>query len=136
MHRAIALPAFVLLLVVLSPGPLAGECNSAPSDADEFITGLGPQTIDVLANAADSNQGQLLTVAVTSSTCPGSVTVDFEMIQFDPEPRIYADCRIVYSVQDDLGQSDSSRVFITMPTHIFSDGFEIGSTSNWSTASQ
>lgn len=125
--------AVAVFLVVLSVSPSLAECNISPTDGNEAVNGLGPLVVDVLANANDAD-GHLLTVAVDSTTCPGTASVEFEMIALDPEPRLVDDCLIRYTVRDELGGENASTIQITMQTAIFSDNFEDGSAAAWSSS--
>jgi Bacterial Ig domain len=118
--------------VLLVPATLDADCNTAPTAVDDTARAYDESiVVDVLANDLDSG-GQALTVAVTSETCPGPVSVAFDLVSYTPSTKLRQDCQIHYTVTDDEGLSATAKVTVSMITEIFSDGFETGDASSWS----
>ncbi len=132
-HRAgLALPLAVAI-VLLAPGGIDGACNIAPMALDDAARAYDQSIADdVLANDVDDDQA--LTVSVTSETCPGTVTVDFDLVTYTPSPALDQGCQIHYTVTDGEGLSASATVTVSMITEIFADGFESGDAMAWSAA--
>ncbi len=120
----------------LLAGPLAAQCNTAPTAVADASSTVDNQTllIDVLANDSDAD-GDRLTVLVQSWTCPGEVTVgSFGVVTY--EPASVSDllpCEIRYQAGDGTASSEAVVTVEVIPfqPEIFSDGFESGDTSAW-----
>ncbi|HEX9732373.1 MAG TPA: Ig-like domain-containing protein [Thermoanaerobaculia bacterium] len=122
----------VLAGAILAPVIADAACNTAPTAvADAARAYDQPILIDVLGNDVDS-EGQALTVAVTSESCPGQVSVDLDLVTYTPSPPLLQPCQIHYTVADDEGLSDSAAVTVSVIAEIFVDGFESGNASAWS----
>jgi hypothetical protein len=107
-------------------------CNTAPAAADDAARAYSESiVIGVLANDVDS-EGQALTVAVTSESCPGPVSVDFDLVTYTPSAPPILGCQIHYMVTDDEGLSGSAAVTVSIIAEIFVDGFESGDAAAWS----
>jgi Bacterial Ig domain len=121
-----------LAAVLLAPAAIDADCNTAPTAVDDTTRAYDQSiVIDVLANDLDAG-GQALTVAVTSETCPGPVSVDFGLVSYTPSTPLGQNCLIHYTVTDDEGLSATAKVTVSMITEIFSDGFETGDAAAWS----
>ena len=124
--------AAALAAVWSSSLPAGAQCNTAPAAVNDSTTALDqPVLIDVLANDSDP-EGQALTVVATGWTCPGTVTVDFELLTFTPSEPLRQDCEIAYAVTDEGGLGATATVAVTFPRSIFADDFESGDVSAWS----
>lgn len=117
----------------------ATPCNVPPTAAPVAVTvGVGTfQIVDVLAHTSDPD-GQALSVSLESDTCPSHVSAVVDPAQ---TVRITAlalspDCQVRFRVSDGAGGIATSHVTVSVfdPTHIFSDGFELGTTAAWSRA--
>ena len=139
MKRVLRSPIQRAALVLLGlGGVLAGAadaaCNTAPTAADDAArTYARSIAIDVLAN--DVDDGQALSVSVASETCPGTVSVDFDLVTCTPSTPLGQDCLIYSTVRDDEGLSDSALVTVSADIEIFIDDFESGDASAWSACS-
>lgn len=123
---ALALAAF------FAPVLAHAACNTAPTAADDTARAFDESiVIDVLANDVDA-EGQALAVAVTAETCPGTVSVDFDLVRYTPSSPLRQGCQIHYDVTDDEGLSSSATVAVSMITEVFEDGFESDDASAWS----
>ena len=122
------LPATLLIL----PTALPAQCNNAPiAQNDVTEASFRPILIDVLANDSDPD-GEILTASVVSDTCPGTVTVDFDLLRFDPQGSLASGCAITYEVRDERGATDRGTAQVNLlPGFIFGDSFESGSLSQW-----
>ena len=129
---ASALSALVAAAWIVSA---EAACNTAPTAVDDETSTYDQAIlIDVLANDSDPD-GQGLTVALLSESCPGSVSVDFELLTLTPSAPLSSDCTISYSVTDEGGLSATAAVQVraaSAPAEIFSDDFESGGVSAWS----
>ena len=127
---ACAVVAFVLAAVAFNA---QAACNTAPiAVADAARAYDQPILIDVLGNDVAGNGGQALTVAVTGETCPGPVSVDFDLVTYTPSPPLLQGCQIHYTVTDEAGLSGSATVTVSVIAEIFVDGFESGDAAEWS----
>lgn len=128
--RSLILIAVVIGLVCADPA--SAQCsNNAPVDGNEAIESADPSfALDLLANATDED-GDALTLAVTATTCSGTVTVSQGLVLVNRPAAFTQDCTIAYKVTDQGGLSDSSTATIRFPADIFSDGFELGNTTAW-----
>ena len=119
------------ILFLVASSPLLAECNTAPTAVPDAAQTVDESLlVDVLSNDSDP-EGQALTVSVVGTTCPGSATVDFDLVTLTPAPRLTEDCVITYRVTDEGGLFDTGTVTVALIDSIFSDDFETGDTSGW-----
>lgn len=71
-------------------------------------------------------------MVVTSETCPGPVSVAFDLVTYTPSTPLAQDCQIHYTVADDEGLSAAATVTVSVIAEIFADGFESGDATAWS----
>ena len=127
--------ALAIAAALLVPAAIDAACNTAPTAVDDTAYAYDQSiVIDVLANDVDA-EGQALGVAVTSETCPGPVSVAFDLVSYTPSTPLAQDCQIHYRVTDDEGMSATAKVTVSMITEIFTDGFETGDAAAWSACS-
>ena len=129
--------SLLLGIVLVASLPALAQCNTVPTAQPD--TGITVDNevlwIDVLGNDSDPD-GQPLSVAVTSESCLGSVSVVGEFVRLTPVPISGGDqeqCTISYEITDGEANA-SSTVAVTVNrfiVEIFSDGFESGDTSAW-----
>lgn len=118
---------------------VAAPCNTPPILSPEAVTiDVGKyRIVDVLAHASDPD-GHALTLSLAGDTCPSQVSA---LVTPAQALRISASalspsCQVTYRVADGAGGISTSHVTVSVidPHHIFSDGFELGSTAAWSQA--
>lgn len=120
----------------LAASLVAAPCNTAPTVAAQSvaITAGELAIVDVLADASDPD-GQALTLSLASDTCPPQITATVDPTQTltISAARPAPDCEIRYRVSDGAGGIVTSHVAVSVvvPSLIFSDGFELGSTAAW-----
>lgn len=127
----------ILLFCAVYAAPVVAECNSAPQTLADDVSTLDSQTafIDPLANDFDA-EGQPLSLQYLGDTCLGSVAVETDVLTYTPLIGVAETCNISYQAVDSEGASAPSTIAVTVrlfQPSIFSDGFEMGNTSNWST---
>jgi len=124
--------ALAITAALLVPAAIDADCNTAPTAVDDTARAYDESiAIDALANDLDA-EGQALALVVTSETCPGPVSVAFDLVSYTPSTQLRQDCQIHYRVTDDEGLSATAKVTVSMITEIFSDDFETGNASSWS----
>ncbi len=127
--------ALVAWLAAVAPTAYA-ECNVAPqAQTDEVsVLDLASVLIDPLANDFDPD-GQPLALQYLGDTCFGSVAVSGETLTYQPLAGVAESCSIAYRAIDSSGASASSAIAVTVSLFepvVFGDGFEGGSTAQWS----
>ena len=90
----------------------------------------GPVTVDVLANDVERD-GEALEVAMLSTTCPGVVSLDFDLMTLTITGAMPESCTIAYRITDERGSFANAVVTVSDNTEIFSDSFESGDASRW-----
>lgn len=122
-------------LALLFFAPAAGA-HQAPIATADFADNYGsPLVYNVLANDREL-EGEALTITSTSTAgCNSNITVAIDgprllVTTADFVPR---NCTIGYTIEDERGSNVSSSLTLTaVQLLIFSDGFETGNTSRWS----
>jgi hypothetical protein len=124
--------AWTLLPLAFHPSASA-QCNSPPVALDDAAVYVGGSVlvVDVLAN--DSADGEALAVSNLSTTCLGTLSEDFGLVTLTVAG-FSGDCSIGYRVTDEGGLFDTATVSVLDGTGIFTDSFESGDTSRWSTS--
>ncbi len=135
--RPCLLVGLCAILAWLLAGPLAAQCNTAPTAVNDASSTVDNQTllIDVLANDSDPDGDRLAVVVVEIEGCPGQVTAgDFGLVTYEPasvpDP---VTCEIHYQADDGTASSEAVVTVEVIPfqPEIFADGFESGDTSAW-----
>jgi hypothetical protein len=127
------LPLAALVLALVTPPAVHGAgCNSAPLALDDAVSAYRDAVVvDVLAND-DEPDGEALDVTLTGGTCQGTRTVELGLVRYEPNPPLAADCTITYEVRDEAGDVATATLRVTRQTGIFTDDFESGNASAWS----
>jgi len=125
---------FVLILSLLPVATVRAGCTAPVAVADSVDNYGGTLVVDVLVNDRDAD-GDALVVEVTGNTCTGdSIEVLGGILRIEPAGHVPRACAINYRITDTTGRSASAQVQL-VPVNlgtIFSDGFELGSTTAWS----
>jgi hypothetical protein len=126
--------AGTLLLVLAFHPSASAQCNNAPVAVDDTAVYAGGTVlvVAVLGNDSESD-GEALAVGNLTTTCSGTVSEDFGLVTLTVAG-FSGDCAIGYRVTDENGLSDTATVSVLDGTGIFTDSFETGDTSRWSTS--
>ena len=126
------LSAGLLALSLVPAERIGGACNPAPVAVDDSLSvHPGLTYFDPLANDSDV-EGQALTLASVSTTCPGIVAIDQGLISVHLASSLSSNCSIQYQVRNESGNADTGTIVVTSPLlSIFADGFELGNADAW-----
>ena len=94
-----------------------GGANTPPVAADDAVTleeDGGPEVIVVLANDADPDVGDTLTIASATDPAHGNVSVDGSTLVYVPDVDYAGSDSFGYTISDGHGGSDTASVAITV----------------------
>ena len=90
--------------------------NSTPDAVDDSDTTVedNPVTVDVLDNDTDADSGDTLTVTSITQGTNGTVTNNGTDVTYDPDVNYFGSDTFSYTMEDDIGESDTATVLISV----------------------
>ncbi|MEA2449487.1 MAG: large repetitive protein [Thermoleophilaceae bacterium] len=121
-----------------SAGTVSAFVNGTPTAADRSLTTTQDQAGSWTPSVSDPNSGDALTCAIVASPAHGTATVaaDCSGGGYTPAPGYFGPDSFTYRATDSHGLSSAAgTVSATVnPASLFSDGFESGNLSAWTSS--